>query len=524
MPRFRLYAALMRCLLGASISGMLLLPGLPRVAAQGVPTVQQAEFRSQWVGEQVDQIPLGGTLVPTGGLGAVVGSLQTQEQVQREVESSLAGVQAKSPFAFKPALGLGWQVSNQGTLNQGQGSTTNYYSMGSSPFIAPSLAILYDRDHGPWSISAGYSIGYKYFSNQNFVANGTGSQRNPFSQTGLFKSILQMSRYIFDTLITASSGNGYNSASGSNNRQSSFAANASFKYLLSSYTAVKTEAGYNLQNSSGSVATPNNNTTSLFANVAPIYELSDKTHLSSIFAVGQSAQNLAQGTVSGTNSTTGTNTVVSGNQVAAINYAQLMGKIKYDLTGKTVFDISLGARYLTGSNISNLVDAGLRPAWALGLSYTPTEKTSVTLSVGEQGADIRPEVNLLLNWNPREKTRFSLGVSQAQSFANSVASQYQVTQSILGSVTQKLFTSVDFQLTGGYASQQYISLSSGVSSQANTQTPANYYIGSASLNWKIRDWMTLNNSIFYSGAQTVQGPNGTSIPQTYYSISLNFAL
>ncbi len=148
----------------------------------------------------------------------------------------------------------------------------------------------------------------------------------------------------------------------------------------------------------------------------------------------------------------------------------------------------------------------------------------MTLSVGEQGADIRPEVNFLLNWNPREKTRLSLGVSQAQGFANSVNGQYQVTQSILGSVSQKLFTSVDFQLTGGYGAQQYISLSGGAPSQMNSQTPAHYYIATAALNWKIRDWMTLNNTIFYSGAQTVQGPNGSTIPQTYYSISLNFAL
>ena len=523
MPPCRHYYLAMRYLLASGFLAFVTMNS-PRVFAQGVPTVQEAGFRSQWVGEQVDQIPLGGTLVPMNGLGAVVGSLQTQDQVNREVQASLAGVQAKSPFAFKQALGLGWQISNQGTLNQGQGSSTNYYTFGNSPFIAPSLAILYDRDHGPWSISAGYSIGYKYFSNQNFVANGTGSQRNPFSQTGLFSSMLQMSRYIFDTLITASSGNGFNSASGSNNSQKTFAANTRFKYLISSVMAVKAEAGYNLQNSSGSVATPNNNTASLFANLAPIYELSDKTHLSSIFGVGQTSQNLSQATISPTNTSSGTNTVIGNNQLASMNYAQLMGKVKYDLTGKTVFDVSLGARYLTGSNISNLVNAGIRPAWAVGLSYTPTEKTSVTFSVGEQGSDIRPEVNLLFNWNPREKTHFTLGISQGQGFANSVSSQYQITQSILGTVTQKLFTSVDFQLSGGYGAQQYVSLSGGVPAQANNQTPASYYLATASLNWKIRDWMTLNNTLNYSGVQTVQGPNGTKIPQTYYSISLNFAL
>ena len=77
MPPCRRHSAVMRCLLSATIS-VALFAGSQRVAAQGVPTVQQAEFRSQGVGDQVDQIPLGGTLVPTSGLGAVVGSLQTR--------------------------------------------------------------------------------------------------------------------------------------------------------------------------------------------------------------------------------------------------------------------------------------------------------------------------------------------------------------------------------------------------------------------------------------------------------------
>jgi len=162
------------------------------VAAQGVPTVQQSQFRSQWVGEQVDQIPLGGTVTPLNGLGAVVGALQTPDQVQREVEASMAGVEQKSPFVFKPLLGVGWQISNQGLTNvPAAGSTNNAtsYRTGSSPFIAPAAAFLYDRTMGPCSVSAGYSVGYKYYSNQNFVANGTGSQRNPFSQTALFKTV-----------------------------------------------------------------------------------------------------------------------------------------------------------------------------------------------------------------------------------------------------------------------------------------------------------------------------------------------
>lgn len=487
------------------------------LSAQGVPTVQQGQFRSQWVGEQVDQIPLGSTVTPLNGLGAVVGSLQTQDEVQREVEASLAGVEQKSPFAFKPSLGVGWQFSNQGT--QSQGNSSGAYAPGSSPFIAPTVALLYDREHGPWSVSAGYSAGYRYYSNQDFVANGTGSTRNPFSQTALLKVMLQMSRYIFDALATASSGTGYDTTSASFNLQTTLAANMGMKYLLSNSSAVAAKAGYTLQNSYGSTATPNNNTTLSYANLSPIYDLSDKTHLSALFGVGQSAQSLQSGTA-----VTG-NTALTSSQVASRQYAQALGKVKYDITGKITADVALGARYVASSNIQNPIDDGILPAWAVGFSYTPTAKTSVTLSAGQQGADIRPEFNLLLDWKPREKTSFTLGLSQGQSFANALSAQYLVTRGIVGTVRQKFFSSVDCTLSGGYATQQYLSLSSDqTAGQTSSQLPQSYYIVNATVNWKIRDWVSLSNTATYNTGQQIQAALGTTQPQLWYTIALNFTL
>ncbi len=492
---------------------------LPGAVGQGVPTVQQGQFRSQWVGEQVDQIPLGGSVTPLNGLGAVVGSLQTRDEVEREVEASLAGVEQKSPFAFKPSLGAGWQYSNQGTQSQNQGNSSGSYAPGSSPFLAPTAAILYDRDHGPWSVSAGYSAGYRYYSNQDYIANGTGNTRNPFSQTALLKVMLEMSRYIFDALATASSGTGYDTTSASFNVQTTLSANMGMKYLLSNSSAVAAKAGYSLQNSSGSTATPNNNTTLSYANISPIYDLSDKTHLSANFGMGQSAQSLQSGT-----EVTG-NTALTSQQTASRQYAQAMGKVKYDITGKITADVAFGARYVSSSNIQSAIDQGVLPAWALGISYTPTAKTSVTLSAGQQGADIRPELNLLLNWNPREKTTFSIGASQSQGFANALSAQYLVTRGIVGTVGQKFFSSVDCTLSGGYMAQQYISLSSTqTAGQSSSQLPQNFYLLNASVVWRIRDWVTLSNTASYNSGQQIQASSGTSQPQLMYTIALNFTL
>lgn len=502
------------------LMGMAFLLTLERLMAQGVPTVQQSEFRSQWVGEQVDQIPLGGTITPLNGLGAVVGTLQTPDEVQREVDASLAGVQAKSPFAFKPTLGVGWQVSNQGTQQTNSIGQTSY-GMGSSAFASPALAFLYNREHGPWTISAGLSAGYQYFVNPNYTGAGTGTSRNPLSSTALFTAALEMSRYIINALFTASSGNGFDITSGSYNVQTTVAADIETKYLLSDDAAVDAKAGYNFLNSSGSSTTPNNNTISDYGNLAAVYDLSDKTHFSYIVGAGQTAQSLQQGT------TAVGNTATTSNQTARRDYVQSLGKVKYNFTGKLTADASLGARYVV-SNVTNAKDIGLKPAWALGFAYTPTEKTSITFSAGEQGSDIVPELNFLVNWIPRQKTKVSLGVTQSESFANSLSAQYLISRGIVGTVTQNLFSTVTATLSGGYTAQSYVNLSSNqTNAQSTSQLPPDYYTATLSVNWKIRDWVTLINTVNWnSGQQPVQGANNTVkyTPQEYYSISLNFAL
>jgi len=525
-----------------AFSAILSVPHLP---AQGIPTVQQNQFRSQWVGDQVDLIPYAGTISPLNALGGVVGPVQTPEEVQREVDASLAGVKAKSPFTFKPALGIGWQISNQGTQSTNSSGTTTY-GTASSPFLAPSLAILYDRDHGPWTISAGYSVGYQYFENQNYEGAGTGNQRNPLSQTGLFKAALQMSRYIFNALFTASSGTGYDITSASYNRQTGFNGTMGLKYLLTSSTAVDANAGYNLQNSQGSTATPNNNTTSIFGNFAPVYDLSDKTHISAVLGIGQTSQSLQQAsTLPGSSSPTGL-------QTSSRDYAQALAKVKYDVAGKLSFDLGLGARYISASNITDPVDTGVRPAWTVGLTYTPTEKTSFTLTTGEQGSDVVPELNFQFNWKPRDKTQFSLGIYQSEAFSSTSSSQFRVsngavvpssvnsqsgsqyliTRGVLGTVTQQFFTSVTCTLTGGYTTQQYYNLSGNQSSgggqlvQNNSQIPGSYLIAGATVVWKIRDWVNLSNTLNYNSGLPQRGANNstTTTPQAWYSISLNFTL
>ena len=518
-------------LLGGLFFGVLL--GIAVSAhAQWVPTVQQNQFRSQWVGEQVDQLALGSSVSPFGGLQSLVGSLQTPDEVQREVDASLAVVKSPSPFSFKPSLGVGWEIDNQGSVTTNNsvqttaagGRSTNSnttYGAANSIFLAPAGAFLFDRDQGPWNLSFGYSAGYKYFLNPNFVGGGDGSQRNPLSQTAFIKTMLAMSRYVITAMFNASEGTGYDISSGSNNKQTSVGGTTDMKYTLGQYSALNTTAGYALQNSSQSTATPNNNTTSLFGNLAPEYDLSDKTHFSMNFGAGRTSQSLGVGSSLG-----GTNAALTSSQISARNYAQSLAKVKYDFTGKLTLNASLGARYVASSGITNSIDNGLSPAWSVGVGYTPTEKTSATLSAGIQGADVTPGLNFMLNWNPREKTQCSLGVSQTQSFANSVSSQYLVSRNIIGSITQILRKDVlNLNLSVGYTTQSYVNLSANTSGQNTSQLPSNFYIAQAALIWRIRDSINLSNTLYYNTGQSQSGSGGSGgSAQAWYSISLNFAL
>ena len=504
------------------LAGVVLLSlGMMTLHGQGVSSVQQAQFRSQWVGEQVDRIPYGSQGSPFSGLGSIVGPLRTQDQVQREAEASIANLEPSFPITFKPSLGTGWEFSNQGT--QSTGTSTNGATAGNSPFLAPALALLYDRDHGPWSLSGGYSAGAKYYSNPDYTGGGSGTQRNALSQTGFLNLAVMQSRYTLSGLLSASSGGGYDFSSGSNNKQISTDASCRLNYILTTYTKVDASAGVSVQNSSGSSATPNNTTGSTFLTITPVYELSEKTHLSAVVGAGSSSQSIQQGTAAPGNAPT------TNSSSSSMSYAQVLGKVKYDITGKISFDLALGERQVSSSqgSAANSSDTGLRPSWTFGLNYTPTPKTSVTMSMGEQGTDVVPEYSLLLNWHPREKTSFSLGFSQTQSYASTLSSQYQVSTGIIGTISQKLFQSVEVNLNAGYAQQRFINLTSTQDTQAPAQTsnqiPSNIYMGQLTVKWQIRDSLSLVNALSYNTGQSSGGSSGNQA-QIWYAISLNFSL
>jgi hypothetical protein len=132
-----------------------------------------------------------------------------------------------------------------------------------------------------------------------------------------------------------------------------------------------------------------------------------------------------------------------------------------------------------------------------------------------QGADIRPNFSLVAGWNAREKTRLSLSIYQNQGFSSLSPDQYNITRGILGTVAQSLFKGVDVMVSGGYEQSEYESLTTEKLT-GQIEGPADYWLANASLYWRIREYLSWQNTFTLS---TGQGNNDQM--QTRFNTSLN---
>jgi hypothetical protein len=500
---------------------------------QWLPTVQQDQFRSQWVGQNVDLIPFQNTASPPNGFGAMVGSLQTPDQLNAETEAALANVKAESPFKFDPSLVLGWVLSNQALAKKTYARTTNgvsvvtktTYGPGNSPIAGPALTLGYERlEHGPWSVFAAYNIGYTYYLNPNFQVAGAGggiNQASQLNQQVLFKTGLEMSRYVLNFLLSASSGTGNNISTGTYTRTTTGLAGIDGKYTLSSSAEMKGNFNYNVQNNNN----PNSTVSNFAGLIGPTWDLTDKTHLGEDLAFGISRQSFASSST--TNSSGLVTPSTQANQSNDRSYVSAITRYKYIFNDKFLVTAGLGPNFVStsGTNTSGL-PSGIRPAWSLGAAYTPTEKTSFNIALGEQGTDVRPNLNISLNWHPREKTSVAIAYVTTQSYSSTTAGRYLVSHSLSGTLTQKLFQDVEANATLGYTVQNQ----PGTTSTNGTisSPPSNYFLAQATLLWRINRRLSLNNTVQMNPTLNNQG-QGSSAPsfgnaQFVETISLNLQL
>ena len=501
----------MKAWIASILLGMLLFTQA-EASAQTVLTVREAEFRSRWEGSQEDRAVPPQYFQPDGGLaeegGEQVGEPVADEDSQPQGFSQSMDRMAESlqrrlrfgPLDFQLGLATGWEYTNQNSV----GSNTDFND-NNSFFAAPTASIIYEREVGVWNVAAKYSAGYRYYFNQDYTAAGTGAQRNPLAMTAGIDIGYNTSRLAVNLNASASSGTGYDPVAGANNWQSTISAGLSVRYIISEEFSVGGAVSGTYSNTAdaqvatGETPQPNSNSLSASASLFADYLVTPKTNIRFILSAGEDLQDFNGGITEGR------------------RFLDAMLMLTYQLAPKLSVDAGGGVGYVLDKNIPDPKYTGVRPVYNAGINYTPTEKTYFKAKFGMQGADIRPNFSLVAGWDMREKTRLSLSVYQNQGFSSLSPDQYNITRGILGTVAQQLFKGINVSLSAGYERSEYVSLSSEKLPNA-VEGPASYWLTNASLYWRIREWLSWQNTFQVSTGQA----NNEEL-QTRFDTSFNFS-
>lgn len=479
-------------------------------AAQTVLTVREAEFRTRWAGTQEDRAVPAQFFQDYGGLEEEgekqVGELQEEDQQQMGFSETMDNMAQNierrlrfGPLDFQLGLSSGWEYSSQNSVGQDTDFNDN-----NSFFAAPTLAATYEREVGVWNVSARYAAGYRYYFNQDYTSAGTGVQRNPISMTGGIDIGYNTSRLAVNLTLSASSGTGYDVVAGANNLQTTASTGLSVRYIISEEFSVggAASATYantaNAQVAAGETAQPESNNLSTAVSLFADYLVTPKTNLRLILSAGQDMQEFGGGGTEGR------------------RFFDSMLMITYQFAPKLSADLGGGVGYVLDENIPDPEYTGVRPIYTAGINYTPTEKTYLKAKFGMQGADIKPNFSLVGGWDVREKTRLSLSVYQNQGFSSLSPDQYNITRGILGTVAQQLFKGINVAFSAGYEQSEYVSLSSEKLPNP-VEGPEDYWLVNASLYWRIREWLSWQNTFTLSTGQA----NNEEL-QTRFDTSFNF--
>jgi len=479
-------------------------------------TVNEAIFRSRWEGLQADrQQPKS-----AAALAGLRPGDPNYSLVEGVADSLVSGLWL-GPLEVHPGLSFGWEYSNQNYSNQNKSAAAATPSSASSFFVAPTLALKYDREIGPWSVSAAYAAGLRYYLNKNYTAAGTGNQRNPFSQTASLSVGHLGDRHNFTLRGTASTGSGFAAPTSQNQVQTNLGAAMDYRYTLATDVDVGAKASYSLsmnQNAQNggtgwSSGSGNGNLGNFEGGVFADWLATGKTRLRWQVDAGQSSQAL------------------DNQQGAGIGFVQTLLSDEYTPTEKLRLKGGLGAGYLTDSGNRNRQSSqssqytGLRPRYELEASYIPTEKTSLSAKIESLGADIRPNVSFQAAWQPRVNTGLSMSVYQTQAFSLTTSNQTQISRGVIGTFSQRFFSKVALTLSAGWQQTQNLNLSNqtgqtGQARQTGTQNP--YGFASATLAYNFTSWSSWQASWWSSGGSgSSTGTNSRGSPETRATLSFN---
>lgn len=432
--------------------------------ATSASSVRQNEFRSRWADYQVDRRPAQTTTQETQGTSddAPTGLLTL-------VSRSFSDHFRNGPLQVRADLSAGYEFTNESNLR-----LQNRDGANTSPFVSPALGVFYNREIGPATISARYSVGYVYYLDQSYLAaNHNGGI---LSQTGGLDIGVQGARTSLTSTTSASYGNGNDIESGTSRDLFTISEGLGAAYTLTDFTQLGVTASVSESSYSGGGSGTDTDNLYVAGTLYGDYVITGKTRLRLEFGAGD--QNQGTG---------------SGQSTSDRSYYQALLHVNYIPSAKITLDGGIGYGFQNDSGLQGKRGTDSHPVYTLTATYVPTEKTSVSAHFGYEGTDVEPDFSLQIHYQPRPNTTVALSVYQTSGFSTFVEAQNLVTRGVLGSVQQGFFQKVSVSLSSGAEQSKGYSTGSG---QGNDfEDP--YYFASVSFLYEINSSLALQG--YYRG-------------------------
>lgn len=538
-PRPRSTPASVRVLAG------ILMAGSP-LAAQTVTTVRETEFRSRWVDQQVDR--------PQLEVGPQIPLRDGEGDFGSGMADTLRTVFRTGPVVFSAGLTTGIEYTSQ----QANANFTSQPST-SSLFASPVLAAFYDREIGPWTVSARYSVGYVYYFDRNYVAAG-GSPGTPDtrvtvvvepertvqvpvtqrsltpphrdvvvgfrtetipavteeqtirgqparapedaipSQTAGLDFRLTLSRLTIRSSGGASFGSGFDTNRGRNQDRLSASETISADYQLTEYTRAGVLFGgsYERNNQFGSEESD------IFSRISGSfytdYFITGKSRLRLELSTGKESRTFSSGTPE------------------ERTFSQGQIRANFQPTSKLALEASIGLGFTETTGTTAIDTDGLRNVYSLTATYRPTDKISARLYFGLETTATEPEFSLSLGWTPRDTIAFSLSAYQLSGASTLSFSQNRISRGFLVSAQQRIFQRGTLTLSGGW--EEYEDITGGQTSASQLE-PYSFY--GATFSYEFSRWLALE-ALYRSSSQStsVSGTGGARETRASLSLRLTF--
>lgn len=517
--------------------------------AQTVNTVRETEFRSRWVDQQVDR--------PTQDYQPGQAALDADAGLGARAAEKLKTIFRTGPVVFRGQLSTGYEYSNQQTVTAGNPQASN-----SSFFVAPTVGMFYDREVGPWTVSARYSVGYLYYFDRDYLAIG-GRQATPDRTVTVVVQPAQPARRVQVAATPLTNIGGINQqvpqfrtetipavpavteemtipglkADPRRNSLPSQTAGLDIglqysRLKLRSNATVAVGSGFDVERGrqadrlsvfEGLTADyqmteyvragigvnagyegnaggggATDSSTRFSTTFYGDYFLTSKTRLRLEASVGREAQTIGQG------------------DPLERQYSQAILRVNFLPTDKISLEMGLGFGILSSSGQATTTTTnrdGLRAVYSLRAKYAPTEKLSASLYFGLETTSTSPDFSLETEWRPRETTIFRLSAYQLSGVSTISFAQNRISRGFLALGQQQLVQKALLSLSGGW--EEYEDVNAGLT--PSNQVP--YSFLRAGLTYQFNRSTSLDGQ-YQTSVRTVAQGQTSSPRETRASLSL----